>query len=476
MTSLRRSIFQNSLWLAGGQLLSLLIVLSTNIWLARLLSPKEFGQVGVVMFFITLANVFAESGLGGALVRKKEVSKEDYSTVFITNLTFSLVCVIIIYFAAGFIADFYNDYSLRDILIISSSIILINAFQITQNAKIVSELKFKKRSIYRLVSVIVGSIVGLSTAYLGGGVWSLVLMSIATSATLTFLFWFSEGMFFSLRFSKKSFKSLYSFGVNTTLASLINTAFDNIYQLVLGRYFSINQVGYYYQAKKMQDVPGGIINMVSQNVFFSSLAKLQDDKKEFMRVYNNIALTVLVFMGCISGLIYLYAEQIILLLYGREWIEATLYLQLLTVASFFIYQELLNRVIFKVYDRTKQILILEMVKKVFQVISIIIGVYILNIYFLLYGFIFSSVIGYLINLIYSRRILIFSYKKELYAMLKVILCLIITIFIITFLHKFLEGYFVFLTIPLFIIIYMFFLRLFKVYNYQNILNHVTKNY
>lgn len=472
MKSLKKSILKNSLWAGGGQLASLLVLLASNIWLARILSPQEFGQVGIVMFFISIANVLAESGFGGALIRQKTINKRDYSTAFITNLILSLICMFLIYLSAGFISNFYEDSSLKNILIASSSIILINALQITQNAKIVSELNFKRRAILRFISVIFGSIIGISSAYSGLGVWSLVFMTIASSGSLTLMFWISEGFFFSLRFSKKSFQKLYSFGINTTLASLLNTAFDNIYQLILGRFFSIAQVGNFYQSKKLQDVPGGLINMISQNVVYSSLTKLQDDKAEFMKVYNQIALIVLVIMGFVSGFLYLYSEQIILLLYGPKWIDAVVYMQLLTIASFFIYQELLNRVIFKVFDKTSLILKLELIKKGFQTIGIIVGIIYLDIFILMWGFIISSIIGYIFNLTFSRKILQESYKQEFIHLIKVSAIATITVLITYQLQGVLEGSLFLITIPLFTLIYLSILYVTKTWDIIKFINNV----
>lgn len=449
-----------------GQMASLLISLATNIWLARLLSPEEFGQVGIIMFFIVIANVLTESGLGGALIRKKEATKTDYSTVFVTNLVFSVLCYLILVISSGGIANFYDDSLIKNLLIVAGLVLIINAFQLTQNARLISEMKFKEKSIYRFIAILLSSSIGVYLAYNGFGVWSLVLIQLMTATFNTVLLWIFEGFFMKFYFSKSSFKELYSFGINTTLASLLNTGFDNIYQLVLGKYFSVSQTGYFYQAKKLQDVPGGVVNMVAQSVVFSSLAKLQDDKLAFTRAYNKITLYFIVMLGFISSFIYVYAEQIILLLYGSEWTGAIFYMKLLTIGSFFYIQEQINRVIFKVFNQTRKILYLEYLKKTIQVISIIIGIVLLDLQVLIIGFVVTNIIGYLINFYYSRKIIGEVNFYELKILLKISSLSVISVLIVflsgSLLH--LEGYYFLLTSPLLIFLYVIGLYVMKITN------------
>lgn len=464
MSKLKKTLIKGTIWASAGQISSLLITLTTNIWLARLLSPQEFGQIGIIMFFIIIANVLTDSGLGGALVRKKEATREDYSTVFVTNLVFSALCYLILIIASDAIAKFYNDPLVKKLLVVTGLVLLINALQLTQNAKLVSELKFKEKSIYRFIAVFISSFIGIYLAYIGLGVWSLVAIQLMTAGISTMLLWMFEGFYMRFYFSKGSFRELYTFGVNTTLASLLNTTFDNIYQLILGKYFSLSETGYYYQAKRLQDVPGGLINMLSQSVVFSSLAKLQNDKLAFTIAYNKITLYFLVLLGFISSFIYVYAEQIVLLLYGSEWSGAIFYMKLLTIGSFFFIQEQMNRVIFKVFNQTRKILYLEYVKKTIQSISIIIGVVYLDLQILIIGFVITNIIGYLINFYFSRKIIGEVSFYELKTLFKIVSLSIIGVLIVIFSNKLLhlEGNNFLYTIPLLFGSYLIGLKLMKV--------------
>ena len=252
---------------------------------------------------------------------------------------------------------------------------------------------------------LLSSCIGIILALLKFGVYAIVIMQLLAALFTTILLWFYEGVFFSFAFNKKSFKSLFAFGVNTTLASLLDTAFNNIYQLIIGKYFSINQAGLFYQAKKLQEVPVGVINMTTQSVVFASLSKVQGDKEIFIRTYNKIVSAFTVLAGLLTAIIYAYSNNILLLLYGEKWVAASFNMQLLTIASFFFMQETFNLVIFKTFNQTRQILYLEIAKKIIQTLSIIIGIIKMDITILLYGFVITSAISYLINFYYSRKIL-----------------------------------------------------------------------
>lgn len=420
MSFLKKSFITGFIWSFAGKSGYLLVALLTNIILARLLTPYEFGQVGIVMFFIIISKVLTESGLTGALVRKKDATEEDFSTVFIFNLAISVLLFLLLLLFSGVIADFYDNKALQNILIALSFILIINAFQFTQNAKIVRDLKFKKQSLYAMISVIVSSIIGITLALLGYGVWALVIMQICNAFVLTLVYWIFEGPVKSFVFKKESFKSLYKFGVNTTLASLINTVFDNIYNLILGKYFSIQQTGLFYQAKKLQEIPVGVIKSSTLGVVFSTLSKLQDDREEFKKFYDRIVTVFTTLVGLICLLIYFYAEQAILLLYGEQWLGAVFFMQILIIASFFYMQEMLNRVLFKVFDRTDKILYLEIIKKIIQTVTIVVGVVLMDLEILLYGFLLTSVISYFINYYHSRKVYESFSWKEIIMVLKVI--------------------------------------------------------
>lgn len=454
------------LWSVIGQFGAMFVILVSNIFIARILTPHEFGQVGIIMFFIIIAKVFTESGLSGALIRQKKVSTEDLSTVFIFNLVVSVLLFLILLIVGNWVSSYYKDELLRPLLNVSAILLFINAFNITQNVRLIRAMDFRQKSIYNFVGVLVGGIFGVAFALNGYGVWSLTYMQLISAGVNTLLLNLNGGLFFSFTFSKTSFKNLYSFGVNTTLASLLNTVFENVYQLIIGMMFSISEAGLYFQGKKTQDVPTNIIHLSTQNVIYSSLTNLQDDKKAFRYTYNKIITLFTIAIGTITPFIFMYAELIVNLLYGDKWQGAGFFIKFLSIASFFYLQEMFNRVIFKVFDETRQILYLEIAKKGIQAISIVIGVLMHDINVLLYGFVITSVFSYIINFYFSRKIFGDVAWFELLIVGKVVLAAILSLgcYYIIINNLKIQGYYLFAIYPIFLITYLVLIKLFKIAN------------
>lgn len=396
--SRQKDIVSGSFWSINGQIGALVITLLANLVYARILSPGEFGQLGIVLFFIFIARVFVESGLGGALIRNNKATEIDYSTIFVFNLSVSLILVIIINFSSGFIAEFYNDTELERLINISSIILILNSFQFIQNTRLVKELRFKQKAIYETSALLIGAIVGILSALKGLGVWSMILMQLINTFTLTLILWIFEGVNIRLVFDKNSFVYHYKFGVNTTLISIISTIFKNVYHLILGKYFSLDQTGFFYQAKKLEEIPTGVLNRLTQNVVFSSLSRIQDEKGDFKEIFNKVTRIFIVILAFICMNLFVFASEIITVVLGEKWADSSLFLKFLAVASFFNMLEMFNRVLFKVYNHTRDIVYLEIFKKAVQIISIVLGVYFKNISLLMYGVVASNILGYLVNI------------------------------------------------------------------------------
>ena len=468
--SIKRGLLIGFLWSFGGRLGYLLVSMITNILLARLLGPGAFGQIGIVMFFIVIAKVLSESGLSGAMIRKQEVNDEDYSTVFIFNFVVSIFLFLLYILCAKLISLYYDDSELTNLLIVSSLVLIINAFQITQNVRLIRALDYKKKSKLEFISVSIASGISLILAYyFNFGVWSVVVMQLMTSLLITVLFWCFCEKVKTLRFSIKSFKELYKFGLNTTLALLLNTIFDNIYQLVLGKYFEVRQTGLYYQARKLQEMPVGIIKSTALGVVFASLSKIQDDTERFTVAYNKIITMFTIAVGFVCFFIYFYSKSIILILYGQEWIEAVFYIQILIIASFFFMQEMFNRIIFKVFDKTKQILVLEIFKKLVQTITIIVGVIYRDINLLIFGILIVSIVSYFINYYYSRKIFGGFSWYEVSIVLKVILVSFCTV-LIGHIFKLFFGSSDLVLISIFPVLFLLYILLIKLFNVSDVIN------
>lgn len=466
---LSRSLLINAIWSLIGRFGYLSVVLITNMILVRLLSPKEFGQVGIMMFFVVISTVLVESGLSGALVRKQNVTENDYSTIFIFNLIVSLILMGVLVVTSEFIANFYHDAELKNILCASSFILVINALRIVQNTKLVKNLQFKLKAIYELIAVLIGSLIAVYLALKGAGVWALVFLQLSTSFFLTCLLWVFVEPIKSFKFSTESFKQFYKFGFNTTLASLLNTAFDNIYQLILAKYFSISHAGYFYQAKKLQEMPTEVLNSIMQGPVYSALARIQNNSKEFNSLYQQVSRFFTVLTALICLLIYCYASAVIYFLYGSQWADSIFYLQVLAIAAFFYLQEMFNRIIFKIFNQTEKILQLEFLKKIIQLITIVYGIGTMSIENLMYGLVLSSLVGFMVNYYYAKKVQKYFDWSEVIMLVKIT---IVAIFIgVVFDKIFISRNEIalgqLLTIPLVVLIYFTFLQIIKIINIRS---------
>jgi O-antigen/teichoic acid export membrane protein len=461
VSSIKREIIKGSIWTSLGQILVLSLSLVTNIWLARLLSPIDFGRVGIIMFFISLGYVLSEGGLSGALIRKKEVSNIHYSTLGVFNLLISIIFCLTIICCADFVSIYYNDGALKLPLIISSTIIIINALQFVKLTQLYIELKFKEKAILEFISVLISSIVSIILAYKGAGIWAIITYNLLKSVIMTICLYINNSNFVGLRFDINVFKDIYSFGVNTSFSSILTLAFDNIYPLVIGKYFNLVQVGFYFQAKRLLEVPSSILTTLSNGPIYSGLSKIQHNKDEFTQGYIRSLNILMSFSGLIVLFIFIFSKDIILIIFGNKWFESIFYLKVLSISFLFYIQDVFNKVVFKVYNQTRLMLKLDFIKKIIQLIGVVIAIYVQDINILLVNYILTLCIGYLITSYYSKGILesknYVEQKNFFYVAIIITVLLIFSEYVSVIVNNYLVSY------PLFLIIIMplYFLIIYK---------------
>lgn len=428
MASLKKEIIKGSFWSTLGQILVLGLSLVTNIWLARLLNPIDFGRVGIIMFFISIGYVLSEGGLSGALIRKKTVTEDQYATVGVFNLIISIVFCLIIIISSGSVSNYYQDDLLKFPLIISSSILIINAFQFVKLTQLYINLNFKDKAIFEFISVLLSSIISIFLAYKGAGIWSIIIYNILRSLIMTICLYINNPKNISYKFNIVVFKDIYGFGINTSFSSILTIIFDNIYSLIIGKFFNLSQVGYYFQARRLLDVPTGVLTTLSNGPVYSGLAKIQDDKNEFSKGYIKTINILMALSGIMVIFIYLFSDDIIRLIFGNKWLESIFYLKILSISVLVLIQDSFNKVIFKIYNKTNLMLKLDLVKKGIQIIGICIAIFYKDINILLLNYVISLFIGYLITSFYSKKILNNIYyieRKNFFYLSIVILILIV---------------------------------------------------
>lgn len=403
-STFQKKLLSSSFWSFFGQISYVLILLISNIFLARVLGAEEFGKIGIVMFFVSIANVLSEGGLAGALVRLENVTKKHFSTVFVFNLVVSLIIIGLLLLISGYIGAYYNDQSIANYIRYACILIVLNSLVVVQNIRLIIDLNFRVKAISKILGAIMGSAIAIYLAERGFGALSLIIMQIILVLVNMSILMIYSGWFFSLNFDVNIFKKIFSFGINTTLSNVLTTVFDNIYQLILGKYFSINQVGYFYQGKKLQELPTNVINLTLQSAIYSSLSKVNNKDVRIIE-YKKIFQYVVLLSSVLFSAIFLFSKEIVLILLGEKWENSIIFVRMLSVGAFFFIGEMFFRLSYKLNDQTKVLIRLDLLKKAIQLVTIIIGIVLLKINVIIGGIVVSNVISFLLNFQKSNKIM-----------------------------------------------------------------------
>ena len=255
MTDLKQKTISGLSWSFIDNFSKLGITFIVGIILARLLEPREFGLVGMTTIFIAISQSIIDSGFTQALIRKQNCTQKDYSTVFYFNLVNGIVFYLVLFFAAGLISHFFNEPKLALIIQVLALSLIINSLAIVQRARLTKEINFKLQTKISIIATTLSGIIGIWMAYTGYGVWSLVIKSLAGFAFTSILLWSWNKWIPHLVFSKDSFKEMFSFGSKLLVSGLIDTTYRNIYLLIIGKYFSATELGYYTRADQFKNLP-----------------------------------------------------------------------------------------------------------------------------------------------------------------------------------------------------------------------------
>ena len=387
------------------------ITFIVGIILARLLTPEEFGLIGMITIFIAISTSVINSGFSQALIRKKDCTDTDYSTVFYFNLLVGVVLFAILFFAAPLIAGFFNEPQLTKLVKVLASVLVIDAFTIIQRTKLTKRIDFKLQTKISVIADIVSGVAGIAMAYTGFGVWSLVARQIIQRALNALLLWVWNRWIPLLVFSKESFKELFSFGSRLLVSGLIDTAYRNIYLLVIGKFFSAAELGYFTRSEQFQKLPSQNINTVIQRVTYPVLSSMQDDKSRLKNNYQKlIRSTMLITFVLMLGMAAV-AEPMIITLIGEKWRPSIIYLQMLSFVGMMYPLHALNLNMLKVSGRSDIFLKLEIIKKILAVPTIVIGV-IWGIKIMIAGMMVNTLIAYYLNSYWSGRFIGYSFKQQ----------------------------------------------------------------
>lgn len=367
-----------------------------SIILARILSPEEFGLVGMIAIFIALGNSLMDSGFSGALIRKENVTDKDLSTVFYTNLILSIIIYAILYVSAPFIAEFLNTPILVKLIRVLGVSVLIMSFTQVQKVNFIRKIDFKTQAIISLAASLASGIASIWMALDGYGVWSLVVQQLSKQAVVSLLLWIFSTWKPSIIFSWSSFKEMFSFGSKLLACSIISVIWNEIYSLVIGKMYNPVSVGYFTRAEKFKGLVTSNIGQVVQRVGYPVMSSIQSDPQRQVRVYRKVVrLTMLITSTLVMGLIGC-ADAMIEVLIGTKWLPAAEYLRILGLSGIFLPLILSSVNVFNANGKSDKTLLLEIIKTALAIIPVTLGI-VYNINFLLWGMVGISLLSYLIH-------------------------------------------------------------------------------
>ncbi|WP_026915706.1 lipopolysaccharide biosynthesis protein [Christiangramia portivictoriae] len=437
--SLRKQAQSGMVWTFAEQFGNQIIGFIVSLILARILMPAEFGLIGMIAILVGLGRVLVDSGLTQSLIRNKDCDQEDYSTVFYFNLASSILIYAIVYFLAPLVADFYDQIILIDIIRIYCLTFILSAFSAVQLARLTKKMNFKVQTLITLPANIVGGGVGIAMAYGGYGVFSLVWSQVLISAISTVQLWFYSRWKPDLSFSISKFKEHFNYGYKLAISGVMDVLFKNAYILVIGKFFSASQVGFYTRAETMKQLPVNNISNALKKVTFPLFASIQEDNLRLKRVSKNLMQMVVYVLTPLLILVAVLGEPIFRFLFTEKWLPAVPYFQILCVTGILRPVISYNLNVLKVKGRSDLILKLKVFEKLFIVAGILIGLQ-FGIYGLLYSQVIVIFITFLMNAFYVNKFIDFPVLEQLIAIAPILILSIGCGIGVYFLDSFLQTY------------------------------------
>jgi len=393
-----KGVFWSSIERFSSQIVFFLVTLV----LARYLTPDDFGLIGMLTVFLAVAQSLVDSGFSLALIRKQNRDNVDNSTIFYFNIVTSLFVYLLLYAIAPWVASFFHEPQLTAVMRVLCVIVIIDSFAIIQRVQFAAAVNFRSQAKATAIAATLAGIVGITLAVKGAGVWSIVCQLLLNSAFNTILLWHFSSWRPLWIFSWKSFKELYLFGFNLMIVGLIETIYQNSYQIFIGRFFSTASLGHFTQAKTIANFPSANISGIIGRVTYPIMSKIQDDNKRLSDVYRQLARMIAfgVFpMMC--GLAALSFPTIQVLI-GSQWHFAAILMVPLSFSFMFYPIHAINMNVLQVKGKSKLYLKSEMIKKVIS-IAFLIGTIPFGIVIMCYGRIVSSVLTLLVNMFYTSK-------------------------------------------------------------------------
>ena len=394
-------------WSAVDNFVQFGVTFVVSIVLARLLSPDDYGLIGIVTIFTAVCATIINGGFTNALIRKKEATEDDYNTAFIVNMGLSILLYAVIFLCSPFIADFFRREELIALTRVASLGMIIGALALVQQTRLTKRIDFKTQTKITIIASLSSGIIGIGMALTNFGVWALVAQTLSFQAFRTVFLWYYNKWIPQLRFSSSSFHELFGFGWKMMASGVLDTVWKELYQVVVGRFYSPAALGQYTRAKQFSKLFSSNLTSVVQSVTFPVLSNIQDDKARMISGYRRIIKTTMFVTAISMFFLGAIAEPLLYCLIGPKWHEAATFLPLICISGSLYPLHAINLNMLQVQGRSDLFLGLEIVKKIIGLVPLTVCIF-YGIMPMLYVNLFTGVICYFLNSYFTGKLLGYS--------------------------------------------------------------------
>lgn len=410
--SLKNKTIHGVGWSAADTLIGHGVTFIVGLVLARLLSPDEYGLIGIVTIFTTILIGFVECGFSNALIRKKDVSNDDYNTMFIVNMVMSVAMYMLLFFSAPLIARFFARPQLISLVRVTGLLLIIQAFAIVQSTELSRKIDFKTKAKSTVIAAVLSGTVGIVMAYAGFGVWSLVGQQLTLKVVYSLGLWIMNRWRPFWGFNIDSFRYMWGFGWKLMLSGLLNNIWNQLYQVVVGKFYSPATLGQYSRSKEYASIFSSNLTSIVQRVTYPVLSEVQDQKERMLAAYRRVIKTTMFVTAIVLISMGAVADPMIYCLIGPQWHQAATFLPLICISMSLYPLHAINLNMLQVQGRSDIYLYLEVIKKIIAIGPICLGIFV-DVYWMLIGSIITGIIAFFLNTYYTGKKLGYSSLMQL---------------------------------------------------------------
>ncbi|MBR3827590.1 MAG: lipopolysaccharide biosynthesis protein [Alistipes sp.] len=411
--SSHNNVAKGTIWSAIDKFSIVIMQFIINLVLARLLTPDDFGLVGMILIIVAVSNILTDGGFGAALIQKHDPNEKDFSTAFYINVITSVLLYIIIYISAPIIAEFLGSTLLVNILRVISVVIVINSLGLVPKVKLRRALAFKQIAIANITAYIISAATAIYLAHQGYGAWGLIAMHIINAVFSNLFISITAHWLPTLTFSTKSLKKLFAFGEYMLISDILSNICFHIQSTLVGKYFSPYTAGQYAQAKKMEEVACITLPSAMNQVLFPLYSRLQHDTDEIRRMLRLNTKMIAYTIFPLMTILIIVAKPLILFLFGSKWMDSVSYFQVLCVGGYFCSLQYFNYQAVAAIGQSRILFYAGLLKSLFLITSILVGVHI-SMEAVLVAMVLSNVVNYLTNAIIAQRYIKYTLAKQIW--------------------------------------------------------------